>query len=141
MRDNRPEGLMDFVEQLKSSVQIETVIGEYVRLRKSGVNRYVGLCPFHNEKSGSFTVHAAEQFGLGYSDRSGRALLRLFERHSFTPEQMEQSGLVGKRQDGSFYDRFRNRLMFPIRNESGKIIGYGGRALSPDDEPKYLNSP
>src|SRR5438477_9459713 len=53
---------MDFVEQLKSSVQIETVIGEYVRLRKSGVNRYVGLCPFHSEKTGSFTVHAARQF-------------------------------------------------------------------------------
>jgi len=227
---------MDFVEQLKTSVQIESVIGEYVRLRKSGANRYVGLCPFHNEKSGSFTVHAAkqfyycfgchakgdvvnfvmemehisfyealkslaerygipmpkrsqyadedsklrgaiyqmhemaqeafranlngsagsearayltgrglapetmEQFGLGYSDRSGRALLRGFEPN-FTPAQMEQSGLVGKRQDGSYYDRFRNRLMFPIHNESGKIIGFGGRALSSDDEPKYLNSP
>ena len=81
-----------------------------------------------------------EQFGLGYSDRSGRALLRLFEPN-FTPAQVEQSGLVGKRQDGSYYDRFRNRLMFPIQNESGKIIGFGGRALSSDDEPKYLNSP
>jgi len=227
---------MDFVEQLKTSVQIESVIGEFVRLRKSGPNRYVGLCPFHNEKSGSFTVHAAkqfyycfgchakgdvvnfvmemehisfyealkslaerygipmpkrsqyadedsklrgaiyqmhemaqeafranlhgsagsearaylarrglapetvEQFGLGYSDRSGRALLRGFEPN-FTPAQMEQSGLVGKRQDGSYYDRFRNRLMFPIQNESGKIIGFGGRALSSEDEPKYLNSP
>jgi DNA primase len=228
---------MEFVEQLKSSVQIESVIGEYVRLRKSGANRFTGLCPFHNEKTGSFTVstakqryycfgcHAAgdvvhfvmemehvsfyealkslaerygipmpkrsqysdedsklraaiyqihelaqetfranltgdmgdaarsyigrrglaqetvEQFGLGYSDRSSRALLRLFEQHGFTSGQMEQSGLVGKGQDGSLYARFRNRLMFPIQNESGKIIGYGGRALSPDDEPKYLNSP
>src|SRR5205807_6092481 len=59
----------------------------------------------------------------------------------FPVAQMEQSGLVGKRQDGSLYDRFRNRLMFPIHNESGKIIAYGGRALSPDDEPKNLNSP
>ena len=54
---------------------------------------------------------------------------------------MEQSGLVGKREDGSFYDRFRNRLMFPIHNESGKIIAFGGRALAAEDEPKYLNSP
>jgi len=54
---------------------------------------------------------------------------------------MEQSGLVGKRDDGSFYDRFRNRLMFPIHNESGKVIGFGGRALAADDTPKYLNSP
>jgi DNA primase len=82
-----------------------------------------------------------EHFGLGYSDRSGRALVRLFEQRGFPVAQMEQSGLVGKRQDGSLYDRFRNRLMFPIHNESGKIIAFGGRALSPEDEPKYLNSP
>jgi DNA primase len=82
-----------------------------------------------------------EHFGLGYSDRSGRTLVRLFEQRGFPVSQMEESGLVGKRQDGSLYDRFRNRLMFSIHNESGKIIGFGGRALSPDDEPKYLNSP
>jgi DNA primase len=91
------------------------------------------------------TPETAGQFGLGYSDRSGRALLRLFEQRNFPAAQMEQAGLVGKRQDGSLYDRFRNRLMFPIHNESGKIIGFGGRALaSPGgtpDEPKYLNSP
>ena len=228
---------MEFVEQLKSSVDIVTVIGEYVRLRRSGTNSFTGLCPFHNEKNPSFRVHAVHQFykcfscgaggdvvkfvmekegvsfyealkslaerygiampkrsnladedsklrgalmtmhelaeenfranrrgaggaearayiekrglaaetvehfGLGYSDRSGRALLKLFEQRNFTAEQMEQSGLVGKRQDGSFYERFRNRLMFPIHNESGKIIGFGGRALSKEDEPKYLNSP
>ena len=82
-----------------------------------------------------------EQFGLGYSDRSGRALLRLFEQRDFPAAQIEQSGLVGKREDGSMYDRFRNRLMFPIHNEAGKIIGFGGRALAAEDNPKYLNSP
>jgi DNA primase len=91
------------------------------------------------------TPETAEQFGLGYSDRSGRALLRLYEQRSFPAAQMDQAGLVGRRQDGSMYDRFRNRLMFPIHNESAKIIGFGGRALaSPggtEDEPKYLNSP
>ena len=49
---------MDFKEQLKSSVDIVNVIGEYVRLRKSGVSRYTGLCPFHSEKTPSFSVHA-----------------------------------------------------------------------------------
>jgi DNA primase len=228
---------MDFVEQLKSSVDIVSVVGEYVRLKKSGTQRYMGLCPFHSEKTPSFTVHVvhqfykcfscgaggdvvkfvmekegisfyealkllaerygipmpkrsqyadedsklrgaiyqmhelaqenfranldspageaargylarrgvtpetAEQFGLGYSDRSGRALLRLYEHRSFLAAQMDQAGLVGKRQDGSMYDRFRNRLMFPIHNESGKIIGFGGRALAAEEEPKYLNSP
>src|SRR5437667_4209580 len=54
---------------------------------------------------------------------------------------MEASGLVLKRDDGSFYDRFRHRLMFPIHNESAKIIGFGGRALDPGEQAKYLNSP
>jgi DNA primase len=54
---------------------------------------------------------------------------------------LEQSGLVMKRQDGSgWFDRFRARLMFPIHDESGKVIGFGGRALAADDQPKYLNS-
>jgi DNA primase len=227
---------MDFKEQLKSSVDIVKVIGEHVRLRKSGVSRYTGLCPFHNEKTPSFSVHAGHQFykcfgcgasgdvlkfvmevehvsfpealkllaerngipmpkraeysdpetrlraavyqiqelaqeafrehlagpagaearrylekrgvapevsaqfGLGYADRSGRFLLRILEKQQFTAEQIENSGLLGKREDGGFYDRFRNRLMFPIHNELGKVIGFGGRALDPADEAKYLNS-
>jgi DNA primase len=84
----------------------------------------------------------AEEFGLGLSDRSGQDLVRRFEREGFKPDLMEASGLVLKRQDGSgFFDRFRGRVMFPIHSESGKIIGFGGRALHAEDEPKYLNSP
>src|ERR1035441_9268734 len=55
-------GGMDFVEQLKSSVDIVSVVGEYVKLRRSGANRYMGLCPFHSEKTPSFTVHVVYQF-------------------------------------------------------------------------------
>ncbi len=227
---------MDFVEQLKASVDIVKVVGEYVRLRKAG-SRWVGLCPFHNEKTPSFGVnsthqyykcfgcgaggdvlkfvmeiegvtffealkilaerngipmpkrqeytdpntrlraslfeihkiaaeafrsnlfgpngsaaraylerrglsrHLAEEFGLGLSDRSGTALLRLLQQKGVSAEMAEEAGLVSRRQDGSFFDRFRGRLMFPIHNESGSIIGFGGRALSDEDEPKYLNSP
>lgn len=83
----------------------------------------------------------AQQFGLGLSDGSGRTLVRMFEQRGFKPEQMEASGLAGRRDDGSFYDRFRNRLMFPIQNESGKVIAFGGRALDPNENAKYLNSP
>lgn len=83
---------------------------------------------------------AVEQFGIGYSDRSGSDLLRRC-RDRFSPAELEASGLFAKRDDGSLYDRFRGRLMFPIHNESGKVIAFGGRALQPDEEPKYLNSP
>ena len=87
------------------------------------------------------TEESVEKFGLGLADGSGRALLRILEQRGFKPEQLEVSGLVGKRDDGSFYDRFRNRLIFPIQNESGKTIAFGGRALDPEDKAKYLNSP
>jgi DNA primase len=225
---------MEFVDHLKSSVDIVRTVGEYVQLRKIGA-RYSGLCPFHTEKTPSFSVnpaHAyficfgcgkkgdildfiqeienltffealkllaerngipmparrerndpetdlraaiyelheiaanafqenlwapaageareylrkrglsqviAEHFGLGLTDRSGEFLKKV--RSRFSADQLEASGLFGKREDGSLYERFRGRLMFPIHNESGKVIAFGGRAMRPDDEPKYLNSP
>lgn len=230
---------MEFIEHLKSSVDIVRVVGDYVRLKRAGAGpRYTGLCPFHHEKTPSFSVHSThqfykcfgcgaggdvikfvmeierltfweavrllaerhgiplpkqgpetdeesrrraalyemheiaarlfreqlhspagreareylerrgvpkaviEEFGLGLSDRSGQMLVRAFQRAGFAPELMEESGLVLRRNDGSgFYDRFRGRLMFPIHSESGKLIGFGGRALEADDQPKYLNSP
>jgi DNA primase len=227
---------MEFAQHIKSAVDIVHVIGEYVRLRKIGA-RYIGLCPFHTEKTASFNVNptlgfykcfgcnaggdvikfvmeiesltfwealkllaekhgipmpkradfsdeetkrrariyemnetaerifrenlaggqgsdaraylerrgvtqeAVQKFGLGLSDRGGQQLTRLFERQGVLEESMEESGLVLRRNDGSgFFDRFRGRLMFPIHNESGKVIAFGGRALAKDDEPKYMNS-
>jgi DNA primase len=87
------------------------------------------------------TPEQITEFGLGLSDASWNQLTRQFESR-FAPEQLEQSGLVSKRREGpGYYDYFRARLMFPIHNESGKVIGFGGRALRPDEERKYLNSP
>lgn len=81
-----------------------------------------------------------EEFSLGYADPSGQQLTAKLQR--FGPKAMEASGLILKRQESSnHYDRFRGRLMFPIHNESGKVIAFGGRTLNPDDQPKYLNSP
>jgi len=228
---------MDFVDQLKSQVNIVTVISEYVRLKKASRDRYSGLCPFHSEKTPSFSVSESkqfyhcfgcqvsgdaltfvmaiegvsfyealkslserygipmpkrsqysdadsklrgalmqmhelaqeqfranlhgsageaaraylakrglsaetiEQFGLGYALPSGRALLRLFEERQFSHTQIEESGLAGQSQGGGLYERFRNRVMFPIHDEKGKLIAFGGRALAADEPAKYLNSP
>jgi DNA primase len=229
---------MEFVEQLKSQVDIVKVIGEYVRLKRLGTaGRYVGLCPFHQEKTPSFSVNQARQgyhcfgcgvggdvlkfvmeiegltffetlkllaerhgipmpkrsgfsdeqsklrgalldihtiaaslfqsnlrapqgaearaylikrgiteeqietFGLGFAESSGQSLIRRLSQERFTAEQLDASGLVRKRDDGSHYDSFRGRLMFPIHDESGKVIAFGGRAMRDDDQPKYLNSP
>jgi DNA primase len=87
----------------------------------------------------SVSKGSMDEFRIGLSDASGQQLIKKLQK--FGPALLEESGLVGKREDGSFYDRFRARLMFPIHNEAGKIIGFGGRALRADDKPKYMNSP
>jgi DNA primase len=92
-------------------------------------------------ESRGVSPQAAEEFGLGFTERSGSLLAQKLAQQGFTPQQMEHSGLVLKRDSGGFFDRFRGRLMFPIHNEGGKLVGFAGRALSKDDEPKYLNSP
>jgi DNA primase len=214
------------------------VVGEYVRLKKSGQN-FVGLCPFHQEKTPSFAVHPVKQiyhcfgcgvggdvfsfvmamekcefleavrtvaekcgipvpkpqartpeekretqqraalvemhreaaaffaqqleatsegraarayledrgldrealtrFALGYAPSAGDALYRHLKQ-KYPDKLLELSGLVVRDAGGRLYDRFRRRIMFPIANESGKVVAFGGRALG-DDLPKYLNSP
>ena len=85
---------------------------------------------------------AAERFGLGYSDSNGRGLERHLTRAGYSIEECVKAGALGQTEDGTrTYDRFRERLIFPIRDVDGKVIGFGGRALHPDQQPKYLNSP
>ncbi|HJY87391.1 MAG TPA: DNA primase [Candidatus Acidoferrales bacterium] len=227
-----------FADRVKQQADIVRVIGEYVRLKKSGQN-FTGLCPFHTEKTPSFAVHPVKQiyhcfgcgvggdvfkfimaveklsfpeavravaekcgipvprpralspeeklvtqqrsrlvalhgeaaaffalelettaegraarayledrgldaetvkrFGLGYAPSSGDALVRELKQ-KYTDKLLELSGLAARDQSGRLYDRFRRRIMFPIANESGKVVAFGGRALG-DDLPKYLNSP
>ena len=79
------------------------------------------------------------QFRLGYAPQSG--LRASLSQKSFSADQMQIAGLTGLSQrDGSAYDYFRNRVMFPIENRQGKVIAFGARALG-DAQPKYLNSP
>jgi DNA primase len=80
-----------------------------------------------------------KRFGLGYAPSSGDALLRHLKA-KFPEKLLEASGLVSRDPGGRFYDRFRRRIMFPIANESGKVIAFGGRTMG-DDLPKYMNSP
>jgi DNA primase len=110
------------------------------RVFQNNLNAPAGAQARQYLASRNVTPEQAAEFGLGLSDASGHQLLKQLESR-FPPEQLEPSGLVIKRQEGSgFYDYFRGRLMFPIHNESGKVIGFGGRALRPGDQPKYLNS-
>ncbi|WP_454690865.1 DNA primase [Achromobacter aloeverae] len=227
-----------FIQDLLARVDVVDVVGRYVQLRKGGAN-LLGLCPFHNEKSPSFTVsptkqfyhcfgcgahgsaitfliehtgasfpeavrtlagsvgltvpeedrrspqqraesarrkeevsrhtqaletaqayylkqlrasapairylkqrgltgEIAAQFGLGWSGTDRQGLMQVFPRYD--DPVLVESGLVIESEDGRRYDRFRERIMFPIRNARGVLIGFGGRIIG-KGEPKYLNSP
>lgn len=221
----------DKVNQIIDSSDIIAVIGEYVDLKKSG-SSYKGLCPFHNEKTPSFTVDEKKQlfhcfgcgaggnvvsfimqkeglsypealkyladksgikityskddrkndelkrfydinrdimmffyknllterkaqnylrqrglkssivntFMLGYAKDSWDDLVKYVSEKDYLLEDIEKLGLIKKSKSGNYYDKYRDRLIFPIINHYGKIIGFGGRAIS-GQMPKYLNSP
>lgn len=81
-----------------------------------------------------------KRFGLGYAKDGWQNLRTHLKRKGFNDELMLEAGLVLKSQKGTIYDRFRNRVMFPVFNSKGNVIGFGGRVLD-DSKPKYLNSP
>ncbi|HMD31765.1 MAG TPA: DNA primase [Candidatus Acidoferrales bacterium] len=80
-----------------------------------------------------------EAFGLGFAPSGGDALLR-HVRGKYAEKLVEASGLVSRDGSGRLYDRFRRRIIFPIANEGGRVVAFGGRALG-EEPPKYLNSP
>ncbi len=91
--------------------------------------------------SRGFDAAAAARFGVGYAPRSFDALTVHLRAQGFTTEELVGAGLVGSGERGS-YDRFRGRLMWPIRDTTGQTLGFGARKLHEDDQgPKYLNTP
>jgi len=227
-----------FLDELTARNPIEDVVGQYVSLKRSGANLF-GLCPFHGEKTASFSVapdkgiyycfgchkggsvinfqmeieglsypdavralarragmevpedeqyqsryrqqerlwalhkeaarffHAQlyapvgkealdyalgrgmtkstlTRFGIGYAPDSWTGLVDAMRRKGYTDEELKESGLVTvSRKNGSLFDRFRDRLMFPIIDVRGNVIGFGGRIMNDKDKSaaKYLNSP
>ena len=231
------------VDQILQAARIEEVVGEFVSLKKRGSNMW-GNCPFHNEKTPSFSVNPArnifkcfgcgkagdsakflmehehytypealrylakkynipieekelspeermaqterekmfnintfadkffvdtlwntdegksigleyfrergylnpiiEKFHLGYSPSKWEAFTEYAKQNGYDPEFLEKVGFSIKRQNGEYYDRYHGRVMFPIHNLTGKVIGFGGRILQSDPEKKlakYQNSP
>jgi DNA primase len=83
----------------------------------------------------------AHRFGIGYAPDGWEALLTVLAARGFKAAEIQSAGLAIPRKDGSgHYDRFRHRVIFPIRDVSGRVVAFGGRAMG-DSEPKYLNSP
>jgi DNA primase len=87
------------------------------------------------------TRETIETFGLGFAPASWDLTHQYFLGKGYSELDLIESGLVTQREGGGVYDRFRNRLMFAIRDMGGRMSGFGARVLDPDDVPKYLNSP
>lgn len=87
------------------------------------------------------SLDTIERFGLGYALSGWTHMLDYLHDLGYSHDQIIQAGLAIRSDEGRVYDRFRHRLMIPIRDERGRTVGFGARALDPDDEPKYLNSP
>jgi DNA primase len=93
-------------------------------------------------KQRGFTDRLIQTFRLGYAPPGWDGLIKRAARRSISPELLARAGLILKRDFGEgYYDRFRDRLIFPINNISGKFIAFGGRTLEDSDEVKYINSP
>src|ERR1700737_4112311 len=129
----------DFIQTLLSRVDVVAVVDQYVPLKKGGTN-FVACCPFHSEKTPSFPVSPPKQFYhcFGCAPDDWETLAGAFP--DYQSKVLESAGLVIAGDAGKRYDRFRDRIMFPIHDGSGRVIGFGGRVLD-RGEPKYLNSP
>ena len=82
-----------------------------------------------------------ETFGLGYAPNAWDSALTHFTQRGYSQQDLLEAGLVSERESGGYFDRFRNRIMIPIRDENGKMSGFGARIVDPNDVPKFLNSP
>jgi DNA primase len=82
-----------------------------------------------------------EAFGVGMSPGDWGTVLERGQRAGYSIDEMRAAGLIRKGQKGGYYDWFRLRIMFPVRDPRGRILGFGARGLTPDAKPKYLNSP
>lgn len=86
-------------------------------------------------------LESVQRFELGYAPDSYEGLLGHLSGKGHALQKMAEAGLLNERDSGGYYDKFRNRIMFPIRDAAGKMAGFGARILDPNDIPKFLNSP
>ena len=89
-------------------------------------------------KSRGLSGEIAKHYQLGYAPEGWHHLESIFKHER---KGLLTTGMLIEKDDGNHYDRYRNRIMFPIHDKRGRIIGFGGRTIKPDDKPKYLNSP
>lgn len=96
--------------------------------------------PYGYLKGRGITDETIKKFGIGFALDNWQGIRSYLKQKGFSEEEILELGLTTKNEKGNIYDRFRNRIIFPVFNVSGRVIGFGGRVLD-DSKPKYLNSP
>lgn len=155
---------MDFSQALKylaerAGVQLKPPTPEMEHLREVGdrlenaleiagrfyhaqlVSTPAGVPALEYLQKRGITAETLDAFGFGYAPDSWDTLQKHLSARGVDIDSQKEAGLLSEREQGGFYDRFRNRIMIPIRNADGKMAGFGARILNPEDVPKFLNSP
>ena len=91
-------------------------------------------------KERKISSEVCKKFSLGYASKSWDALSTEMLGKGITEDILIKAGLAKKNKDNKLFDVFRDRLMFPIKDRKGRVVGFGGRVMNPDDQPKYLNT-
>ena len=109
------------------------------QMNETDEGRAIGLSYFHSR---GFTDETIEKFGLGYCLDKSDVMTMTALNSGYKADFIEKCGLGNRRDNGTWYDRFRGRVMFPVHTLSGKVVAFGGRVLKKDDKTaKYVNSP
>jgi len=127
-------------EQKELYDSLRALLEETVLYYRNHLLQNADVLDYLHEKRG-LTDATIETFGLGYAPRGWDNALKHFTERGYLEQDLLDAGLLSERDSGGYYDRFRHRLMIPIRDERGRMAGFGARALDEDQMPKYLNSP
>lgn len=133
----REKGSAKSAEQYKKQDGLYELMEEVNRFYQFHLSKHPPAQQYLTERGLSEDV--IKRFGLGYVPDAWDSLLKQFSK-SFSVKDLTEAGLLIEKDAGGQYDRFRDRIMFPIRDRRGRIIGFGGRVMG-DGTPKYLNSP
>jgi DNA primase len=129
-------------EEKEAHERLVTLLEEAVTFYRHHLSAPVGafaLEYLHSQRH--LTPSTIETFGLGYAPVGWDNTLKHFKDKGYTEQELMDTGLITQRESGGFVDRFHNRLMIPIRDENGRMVGFGARILDPNDFPKFMNSP
>ena len=127
-------------EQKEAYDQLRILLEDAIIFYRNHLLANKEILNYLHQKRG-LTDLSIETFGLGYAPNSWDAALTHFIQRGYSERDLAEAGLLSQRDSGGFYDRFRNRIMIPIRDENGRMAGFGARIVDPNDVPKFLNSP